>query len=344
MSLVEHLITFTERAPLPDIATRTGIEFLIGRTRRQLALDDNNTTQQFARDMAQFPIALATREANDQHYEMPARFFELILGKRRKYSCGFYENERSTLDQAEENALAQTAEHAGIANGQKILELGCGWGSLTLWIAEHFPGAHITAVSNSQSQRAYILSRAKELDLQNVEVITADMNEFATKAQFDRIVSVEMFEHMSNWRELLTKVTRWLKPDGRFFMHVFTHKKLPYRFDHADKSDWIAQHFFTGGIMPSHDLIKHFDDLVELEMGWRWSGLHYERTARDWLAKFDRNDVEINEILQKVYGRDAKLWKRRWRLFFLATMGLFGHCGGKEWGISHYLLRPSRSE
>ena len=340
MSLVEHLITLTERAPLPDVATRTGIEFLVGRTRRQLAIDDERTAQQFARDMALFPIALATQEANDQHYEIPARFFELILGQRRKYSCGFYDRDSSTLDEAEEAALALTAEHAGIANGQRILELGCGWGSLTLWIAEHFPGAHITAVSNSQSQRAYIMARADDLNLSNITVITADMNEFATEAQFDRVVSVEMFEHMSHWRDLLAKVSRWLKPNGRFFMHVFSHKKLPYRFDHADKSDWIAQHFFTGGIMPSHDLIQHFDDLVELEKSWRWSGRHYEKTARDWLANFDRNSAEIDVILQNVYGRDARLWKRRWRLFFLATMGLFGHSGGSEWGISHHLLRP----
>ncbi|MEQ8825415.1 MAG: cyclopropane-fatty-acyl-phospholipid synthase family protein [Filomicrobium sp.] len=342
MTIVEHLISVTERAPLPDIATKTGINFLVGRTRRQLAHESDENSANFAREMVEFPIALATKEANDQHYEIPAEFFELALGARRKYSCAYYEDDNTTLDEAEERALALTAEHAALANGQKILELGCGWGSMTLWVAENFPGAHITGVSNSNSQREYILSQAKARNLTNIDVITADMNDFASEGQFDRVISIEMFEHMSNWHDLIGKVTGWLKPDGRFFMHVFSHKSRPYRFDHADKSDWIAQHFFTGGIMPSHDLIRQFGDFVEVEKEWRWSGQHYQRTAADWLANYDRNDIEIDRILNDVYGADAKLWKRRWRLFFLATMGLFGHNGGNEWGISHYLLKPVR--
>lgn len=342
MTIVEHLISVTERAPLPDIATKTGINFLVGRTRRQLAHESEENAANFAREMVEFPIALATKEANDQHYEIPAEFFELALGARRKYSCAYYEDANTTLDEAEERALALTAEHAALANGQKILELGCGWGSMTLWVAENFPGSHVTGVSNSNSQREYILSQAKVRNLTNIDVITADMNDFASEGQFDRVISIEMFEHMSNWHDLIEKVSGWLKPDGRFFMHVFSHKSRPYRFDHADKSDWIAQHFFTGGIMPSHDLIRQFGDLVEVEKEWRWSGQHYQRTAADWLANYDRNEDEIDRILNDVYGAEAKLWKRRWRLFFLATMGLFGHNGGNEWGISHYLLKPVR--
>ena len=175
--------------------------------------------------------------------------------------------------------------------------------------------------------------------LDNVDVVTADMNDFVTERRYDRVVSIEMFEHIANWRHLIENVTQWLEPDGRFFMHVFSHKLAPYRFDHNDKADWIAQHFFTGGVMPSHNLIHQFDDLIEVEDEWRWSGDHYERTARDWLANFDRNTSEIDRILVSVYGTDAGLWNRRWRLFFLATMGLFGHDGGREWGISHYRMR-----
>lgn len=342
MSLVEHAISVTERAPLPDVVTRAGIHFLVDRTKRHLARQPVDVTRAFARDMKTFPIAEATAEANEQHYEIPARFFELILGERRKYSCGYYANADTTLDEAEAAALALTSENAAIADGQDILELGCGWGSLTLWMAEHYPAARITAVSNSNSQRDHIERTAAASGFTNVNVITADMNDFAAPGRYDRIVSVEMFEHIANWRQLVGNVTDWLNADGRFFMHVFSHKTAPYRFDHADKADWIAQHFFTGGIMPSHRLIHQFADLVEVEQEWRWTGDHYERTARDWLVNYDRNAAEIDQILADVYGPDARLWKRRWRLFFLATMGLFGHDAGREWGISHYRMRAAR--
>lgn len=342
MSLVEQAISVTERAPLPDLVTRAGIHFLVDRTKRQLARQPVDVSREFAHGMTAFPIAEATAEANEQHYEIPARFFELILGARRKYSCGYYANANTTLDEAEAAALALSAEHAAVADGQDILELGCGWGSLTLWMAEHYPAARITAVSNSNSQRDFIERRAASSGFSNVRVITADMNDFIAPGRYDRIVSVEMFEHIANWRRLVGNVAEWLHDDGRFFMHVFSHKTAPYRFDHADKTDWIAQHFFTGGIMPSHRLIHQFADLVEVEQEWRWTGDHYQRTARDWLVNYDRNAAEIDRILADVYGADARLWKRRWRLFFLATMGLFGHDAGTEWGISHYRMKAAR--
>jgi cyclopropane-fatty-acyl-phospholipid synthase len=243
---------------------------------------------------------------------------------------------------AEARALAETCRHADLADGQAILELGCGWGSLSLWMAERFPGSQVTAVSNSHSQRAFIEARAAERGLRNLTVITCDMNDFTPQGRFDRIVSVEMFEHMSNWRGLLARLAGWLEDDGRLFLHVFTHRNRPYRFDQADRADWIAQHFFTGGIMPSHGLIRHFPDLFDLEREWRWSGEHYRRTAEDWLASFDRNAKAVDAVLAGVYGADAPLWRRRWRLFFLATAGLFGDSGGAVWGVSHYLLRPQR--
>jgi cyclopropane-fatty-acyl-phospholipid synthase len=289
--------------------------------------------------MGEHGIALHAGEANAQHYEIPAAFFALVLGPRRKYSCCLYARGTETLAEAEALALDETIAHADLRDGQTILELGCGWGSLSLAMAARFPKADITAVSNSASQRAFIETEAATRGLRNLTVVTADMNDFTPSGRFERIVSVEMFEHMTNWRALLSRMSGWLQPGGRLFLHVFSHRSQPYRFDHTDKTDWIAQHFFTGGIMPSHDLIRQFDDIFTLDEAWQWSGRHYQRTARDWLANFDANSEAIDVILQDVYGRDAALWKRRWRLFFLATEGLFGHAGGQEWGVSHYRLR-----
>jgi len=235
--------------------------------------------------------------------------------------------------------LRQTVEHAALADGTDILELGCGWGSLSLWMARQFPNARIVAVSNSHSQRQFIEAEAAECGLRNLIVITEDMNVFEPNRRFDRIVSVEMFEHMMNWRVLLGRVRSWLKDDGRLFMHIFTHRSGAYLFDRADKEDWIAQHFFTGGVMPSHQLIRQYSDVFAVEREWRWSGAHYERTANDWLRNFDAHRDEIAEVLYPVYGADTALWMRRWRWFFLATAGLFGHAAGNEWGVSHYLLK-----
>ncbi len=340
MTIVENILSFTERTNLPDPVTQAGITFLVSRSKRDRARQPETLTAEFARNMSAYPIALNTDAANRQHYEVPAAFFAKSLGARRKYSCCYYESDDTPLDVAEEKALTMTCGYADLQDGQSILELGCGWGSLTLWMAEKYPGSHITAVSNSQSQRDYILSRAKAADLTNVDVITADMNIFETNQRFDRIVSIEMFEHMANWRPLFEKALKWLQPDGRMYIHIFSHRTAPYRFDIGDKSDWIAQHFFTGGIMPSHYLMFEFSDLFEVERDWRWSGIHYARTARDWLNNYDNNSAEIDPILQTVYGPEAQIWKRRWRLFYLATRGLFGHSDGQEWGISHYRLKP----
>lgn len=339
MNIIASALRAVERNSLPDRVTRFGIDFLVGRTRRRLASEKRAREDEFVRAMDGYLIAEHTDAANEQHYELPPEFFALTLGPRRKYSCCLYDDAGTTLAQAELRALEETVAHAGLANGQRILELGCGWGSLTLFMAERFPQAEIVAVSNSGPQRMHIEGEAKAQGLSNVTVITADMNAFEPQGQFDRIVSVEMFEHMSNWQMLLRKVRGWLKADDRLFLHVFSHRSQSYRFDHSDKSDWIAQHFFTGGIMPSHDLIKQFDELFEVEQEWGWNGKHYQRTANDWLANFDANLPAIDRILTEVYGKDAVLWRRRWRLFYLATAGLFGHADGKEWGVSHYRLR-----
>jgi cyclopropane-fatty-acyl-phospholipid synthase len=340
MSLTGLAARAVERTPIPDAITRLGVGYLVGRARRQLDAEGVGEAA-FLRQMATRPIALATAAANEQHYELPAEFFSLILGARRKYSSCLYGDGAATLDQAEETALAETCVHADLKDGQDILELGCGWGSLSLWMAEKYPASRITAVSNSASQRAYIEAEARRLGFGHLRVITADMNDFATDKAFDRIVSVEMFEHMSNWRALLTRARGWLRPDGRLFLHVFTHKSHPYSFEVADEADWIARHFFTGGIMPSQGLIRQFPDLFTVESEWRWSGDHYRRTALDWLANYDRHAEPISHILWNVYGADWRIWRRRWRLFFLATAGLFGDRGGDVWGVGHYRLAPA---
>lgn len=341
MNIAATMAGLAERLPIPDALARQGISRLVGRTDQLLSGTTADAERAFALEMTQLPIALHVDAANTQHYEVPAAFFGLVLGPRRKYSSCFYETPSATLEEAEVAALKRTCENAALANGQRILELGCGWGSLTLFMAETFPAADITAVSNSASQRAHIEQEASRRGLSNLRIITADMNDFATAQKFDRVVSVEMFEHMSNWRALLSRIRSWLEPDGALFLHVFSHRTGPYRFDHDDKADWIAQHFFTGGIMPSHGLISQFPDLFTLEVDWRWNGEHYARTARDWLANYDRNATAIEQILSAVYGAEAGLWKRRWRLFFLATEGLFGYRGGETWGVSHYRLRPA---
>jgi cyclopropane-fatty-acyl-phospholipid synthase len=342
MNMMALAIRASERAPLTDGMTLAGIDFLCGRTRRRLETVPEAVEQAFVEAMGDLPVAIHTDEANKQHYEVPATFFALALGPQRKYSCCLYPHAATTLAEAEDFALAETVEHAAIENGMRILELGCGWGSLSLYLARRFPDSRITSVSNSASQRAYILQLAERRGLDNLEVITADMNAFSTMERHDRVVSVEMFEHMSNWRALLERVSGWTAPDGKLFLHVFTHKNRSYRFDHDDPADWIAQHFFTGGIMPAHDLPHRFPDLFSVEREWRWSGMHYRRTALDWLANFDREIDQVRPILREVYGKDAALWERRWRLFFLATAGLFGHEGGSVWGVGHYLLSPAR--
>ena len=340
MSLVTVATNVIERVPFPDSMTAAGIAFLVERTRRKLAREGGGKEPDFARLMARQPIAVRPDAANAQHYEVPAAFFALVLGPRRKYSCCLYDQATATLAEAEERALAETAAHADLADGQDILELGCGWGSLSLWMAERYPASRITAVSNSRSQRAHIETEAADRGLVNLRVITADMNDFTIGESFDRVVSIEMFEHMTNWQSLLQRINGWLRPEGRLFLHVFSHHAAPYLFDTEDKEDWIAQHFFTGGIMPSHGLLRHVADTFDIEADWRWSGTHYARTARDWLTNFDRNESALMDVLRDVYGSQATLWKRRWRLFFLATAGLFGHAAGSEWGVSHYRLRP----
>jgi cyclopropane-fatty-acyl-phospholipid synthase len=339
MSAIAALIHRAESLPAPDPIRRAAVDWLVGRQRKELMRAAPDAEAAFAAEMAGRVIAEHTEAANQQHYELPPRFFELVLGPKLKYSSALYVGSARTLAQAEDAALEETCEHADLKDGQDILELGCGWGSLTLWMAARYPKARITAVSNSNGQREHITRQAQARGLTNLTVITADANVFAPEGRFDRVVSVEMFEHMANWEALLTRVRGWLRPDGRVFIHVFSHRSTPYRFTTDDPDDWIGQYFFTGGFMPSHGLMKRFPQVLEVERDWQWSGRHYEKTALDWLANMDRHDAEIRGLMRQVYGADAALWRRRWRLFFLATAGLFGFRGGREWGVSHYRLK-----
>lgn len=347
MALTNLAIDWTEKGVLPDAFVRTGIRRLLqqrlGDLRARNPEQAAAFAESFARDMVQAPIAPLPHKANEQHYEVPAEFFGHALGKHRKYSSCWWPEGVQDLDTAEEAALAATCERAGIADGQQILELGCGWGSLTLWMAAHYPAARITAVSNSRSQRAYIEAQAAARGHANIEVITCDVSGFEPRARFDRIVSVEMFEHLRNWPEMFRRVSRWLAPGGRFFMHVFVHRGVPYAFEDRDATDWMTRHFFAGGMMPSDDLALRFQDDLALVSRWRWDGTHYERTARAWLANMEARRDEVWPVLERTYGPEsAGLWWMRWRLFFLACAELFGYANGSEWWVSHYLFAARR--
>ncbi len=340
-------IDLTERGWVPDAVIRRGVRQLVRDRLREIRAGDCEASAAEARDfvahMDAAQIAPLPEKANEQHYEVPPEFFSLVLGRHGKYSACFWPEGVDTLDAAEEAALAATVERAGIADGMRVLELGCGWGSLTLYMASRFPECRITAVSNSAPQRAHILEQARRRGIANVEVITADMNEFDIDRQFDRIVSVEMFEHMRNYRELFRRVHGWLVPGGRFFMHIFCHRNAPYAFEDNGPSDWMSRYFFSGGIMPCDDLPLRFQDHLKLKDLWRWSGTHYQRTANAWLANMDRRRDQIWPILERAYGEgEALRWWVRWRLFFIACAELFGYDHGQQWWVSHDLFeRPS---
>ena len=325
-----------ERNWLPDPLIRAGIRRLC----RQ-RLENVRTSPPLAPTLTDGPIAEATDAANDQHYEVDPDFFGLVLGPHRKYSSGYWSG-AETLADAEAAALTATCERADLSDGQNILELGCGWGSLTLWMAEHYPTAQILAVSNSAPQRRYIEDQARDRGLENLSVQTCDINDFQTHRRFDRVVSVEMFEHLRNYRLILERIGRWLSPEGRLFLHVFSHRRHGYRFEPTGAADWMARQFFTGGIMPSHELITHFDQPLALEKSWRGSGTHYERTANAWLAKLDAHRDRAREVLARTHP-DAIVDRQlqRWRIFFMACAELFGYDGGREWGVSHWRLAPT---
>ena len=333
-----------DRDSVPDWMIRLGIRQL---NKQRLRGEDEGDAQRQEERLLRLidtlkagPVCVHSDAANRQHYEVPADFFGLVLGAQRKYSCCYWPHGVTTLNQAEEQMLELTAERARLGQGQKILELGCGWGSLTLYMARRFPRSAITAVSNSKSQREYIEAAARERGLTNVRVITADMNDFTIDTRFDRVVSVEMFEHMRNYEELLRRVSGWLTAEGLLFVHIFAHTKYAYLFETEGPGDWMAEHFFTGGVMPSDDLLLHFQHDVKLVDHWRFEGTQYEKTAAAWLKNMDRHRRAILELFRTAYGAGEELkWLVRWRVFFMACTEVWGCQEGREWIVSHYLFQ-----
>lgn len=339
---MQHATRLAESGIVPDPVIRFGIRRLLENRRKQIqSAAGAGGNDDFVDMMDRSPIALLPDLANQQHYEVPPEFFEIVLGKRCKYSCCYWPANVRSLDEAEEAALDMTCVRSRLEDGMSVLDLGCGWGSLSLWIAEKYPACAVTAVSNSRSQRSSIEQRAISKGLGNLRVITADMNHFASDRKYDRIVSVEMFEHMRNYRALFARLASWLERDGYFFMHVFCHHARAYEYVDAGPGDWMSRHFFSGGMMPSRDLPLRFQDHLTLKDQWDWTGHHYRKTADAWLANMDANRSSILPILEEVYGRQqAQQWWMRWRMFFLAVSEMFGSHGGREWLVAHYLFQP----
>lgn len=330
-----------EKNMVPDFIIRFGIRRLLRQRLNEQDCGDVEIQQdqmnRFVDHLRTSPVAIHTAAANQQHYEVPTEFFSYVLGQRLKYSSAYWTETTRSLDEAETYMLDMTVRRADLAGGQRILELGCGWGSLSLFMAETFPSSRITAVSNSATQKEFIDRQARLRGLSNLQVVTRDMNEFDTTEVFDRVVSVEMFEHMRNYEHLMAKVAGWLAPGGKLFVHIFAHKSFAYPFEVRDESDWMAKYFFTGGLMPSDHLLFYFTRDLAIEKHWIVNGRHYGRTAEAWLTNMDRNRKHIIPILQTTYGAtDAGKWWVFWRVFFMACAELWNFRDGNEWFVSHY--------
>jgi cyclopropane-fatty-acyl-phospholipid synthase len=340
------VLGLAERGMLPDALLRLGIRRMCAdrlRTERAGGLSAQGERQaQLIDVLRQSPVAIETAAANAQHYELPSGFFGQCLGPRLKYSCCYYPRGDETLAEAEDAMLSLYGERAELTDGQRILELGCGWGSLTLWMAERYPRAHITAVSNSHGQRRHIEAQCRERGISNVQVLTRDVNTLTLEpGTFDRCVSIEMFEHMRNYQTLMQRIGGWLAPGGKLFVHIFAHRELAYPFETAGADNWMGRHFFTGGLMPAADTLLHFQQALRIERRWLVDGTHYQKTANHWLQEQDSRRDAVMAVLRQAYGDNARLWFQRWRMFWMACAELFGYADGQEWLVAHYrFVRP----
>jgi cyclopropane-fatty-acyl-phospholipid synthase len=337
LSLSENLL---ERGLLPDFLIRFGIRRLLrDRLQQEQVLDPEQVQARLMAHIAACdaaPIADETKAANEQHYEVPAAFYEKVLGPNRKYSSGLWGPGADTLETSEANMLRTTCERGELKDGMRVLDLGCGWGSLSMWIARNYPNCKVLGVSNSNSQRESILQRAKAQGLTNLEIVTADANVFEPGRTFDRVFSIEMFEHMKNWRKLLARVASWLDRDGKLFIHIFTHRNAGYPFVADGDNDWMARQFFTGGQMPSDSQMLYYQDDLAIEAHWRVCGQHYQKTSEAWLVNMDRNRDTLWPLFEQTYGNRAKAMWNGWRTFFMACAELWGFDQGREWFVSHY--------
>lgn len=332
-----------EKNRIPDFLIRMGIRKYL---KQRLEEEDRGSAERqklyllnFVNELKSFPIAVNTAEANEQHYEVPTLFYQYCLGKNLKYSCGYWKDGITDIDTSERDMLALTCERAELYDGQDVLELGCGWGSLSLYMAANYPGSSFTVVSNSKTQKEYIDAQAVARNIGNLKVITADMNTFTIDQKFDRVVSVEMFEHMRNYQMLMKKVASFLKTDGKLFVHIFTHKEFAYLFEVKDDTDWMSKYFFTGGVMPSNDLLLHFNDDLQVEQQWLVNGQHYAKTSEAWLKNMDDHKQEIMPLFEQTYGKDQALkWWVYWRIFYMSCAELWDFKDGSEWMVSHYLF------
>lgn len=340
------LESLLEKDQIPDYLIRTRIRQLLAqRLEEQDKIDvekQHDHLMSFIEDIKSGPIAVATAEANEQHYEVPTAFYQYCLGKNLKYSCGYWKDGVTDLDKSEHDMLELTCQRAALSDGQHVLELGCGWGSLSLFMAAKYQNSHITGVSNSTTQKRHIDAEAASRGITNLTIITADMNTFHIDQHFDRVVSVEMFEHMRNYQLLLEKVASFLKSEGKLFVHIFTHREFAYLFEVKDETDWMSKYFFTGGMMPSDDLLLYFNDHLRVKKHWRVNGTHYGKTSEAWLAKMDSNRKQIMPLFEQTYGPENALkWWVYWRIFYMSCAELWNYEDGNQWMVSHYLLEKN---
>lgn len=332
-----------EKNLVPDFLIRQGIRNLLKQRIKDETNPDLEVQQQHFMDLLKTfkssAIAVETKAANEQHYEVPTPFYLHVLGKNLKYSSGYWKKGNTDFDRSEDDMLELTCQRAELKDGMEILELGCGWGSLTLFMAKKFPNANILGVSNSATQRAHIEEMARQRGLSNVKIITADINVFTTDRRFDRIVSVEMFEHMRNHAQLFEKISGFLNEKAKMFIHIFTHKELTYLFEVKDDTDWMSKYFFTGGMMPSDHYLLYFQEHFKIQNHWRVNGTHYSKTSEAWLSKMDQHKDIIMPLFEQTYGKDqAVKWWVYWRIFFMSCAELWGYDHGNEWFVSHYLF------